>query len=194
MPNNFSFVIEGLLAGMERPGTFARLRNDLEFLQLQRIRAIVSLTESPLDKPFIEEFGFRYLHLPVTDFMPPSPGQIEEFLRFLRAAEADGIAVVVHCGAGLGRTGTLLACALVSRGLAAGEAIDQVRTLRPYSIETIEQEDCVRRFAEALAKSDVRGNMRNVADKQWGQAGGPEPDQGQSTEENGGPNDPAAQA
>ncbi|HYG74605.1 MAG TPA: dual specificity protein phosphatase family protein [Planctomycetota bacterium] len=152
MPNNFSFVIDGVLAGMERPGTFSKLRDDLEFLKLHKIHAIVSLTETPLERAFIDEFGFRYLHLPIADFTAPSIEQIEKFLTFQRKAEADTLATVVHCGAGLGRTGTMLACALVSRGLSAEAAIDHVRTQRPYSIETLEQEDAVRAYAEFLAK------------------------------------------
>jgi len=152
MPNNFSFVIEGILAGMERPGTFARLRDDLEFLKLQKINAIISLTETQLERAFVEEFGFRYLHLPIADFTPPTIEQIERFLSFQRKAEADRLATVVHCGAGLGRTGTMLACALVSRGMNPEASIDRIRTLRPYSIETVEQEDCVRHYAEVLAK------------------------------------------
>lgn len=152
MPHNFSFVIENVLAGMERPGTFAKLREDLEYLKIHKINAIVSLTETPLERAFIEEFGFRYLHMPVQDFTPPSCEQIEKFLSFQRRAEADTLATVVHCGAGLGRTGTMLACALVARGMPAEAAIDRVRTLRPYSIETVEQEDCVRHYAEVLAK------------------------------------------
>jgi atypical dual specificity phosphatase len=160
MPHNFSFLIEGVLAGMERPGTFSKLRNDLEFLQSKNIRAIVSLTETPLEQVFIEEFSFRYLHLPVMDFTAPTLDQVRQFLEFQRAAEAEGQAVLVHCGAGLGRSGTMLACALVSRGMTAQEAIDKIRTLRPYSIETLEQEDCVRRFAEVLAKSPEQGNMQ----------------------------------
>jgi len=152
MPNNFSFVIEGVLAGMERPGTFARLRDDLEFLKLHKIHSIVSLTEHPLERAFIDEFGFRYLHLPVADFTPPSIEQIEKFLSFQRRSEADTLATVVHCGAGLGRTGTMLACVLVSRGVPPEAAIDHVRTQRPYSIETVEQEDSIRHYAEVLAK------------------------------------------
>ncbi|MFH0939501.1 MAG: dual specificity protein phosphatase family protein [Planctomycetota bacterium] len=148
MPRNFSFVIVGILAGMERPGTFHKLREDMEFLKSNNIGAIVSLTESKIETFFLEEFGFRYLHLPVADFTPPTFDQIDQFLHFQRAAEVEKIATLVHCGAGLGRTGTLLACALVTRGLSAEDAIKCIRTLRPYSIETIEQENCVRHYAE----------------------------------------------
>ena len=160
MPNNFSFVISGTLAGMERPGTFARLRDDLEFLKMRRISAIVSLTEAALEKAFIEEFGFRYLHLPLADFTPPTPIQVDEFIKFQRDSEGAGLATVVHCGAGLGRTGTMLACALVSRGFAAELAINRIRILRPYSIETIEQENAIRLYADVVAKRQSGGIIR----------------------------------
>ncbi|MEI6232990.1 MAG: dual specificity protein phosphatase 23 [Planctomycetota bacterium] len=159
MPANFSFVIENVLAGMERPGSFARLREDFEFLKDEKISAIVSLTETPLERAFVEEFGFRYLHLPITDFTPPSIAQIDAFILFLKKAEADSLATVVHCGAGMGRTGTMLACALVTRGRSADAAIEQVRELRPHSIETAEQEECIEDYAEIVAKrrgDDIR--------------------------------------
>ncbi len=152
MPANFSFVIDGVLAGMERPGTFARLRDDLEFLKDHKISAIVSLTETPLERAFVEEFGFRYLHLPIADFTPPSVAQIDTFVDFVKTAERDNLATVVHCGAGMGRTGTMLACALVARGCSADEAIDRVRELRPHSIETMDQEECIADYADILAR------------------------------------------
>jgi atypical dual specificity phosphatase len=160
MARNFSFVIANVLAGMERPGTFAKLREDIEFLKMQGISAIVSLTETRLEKAFIEEFGFHYLHLPVADFTPPNTAQIDQFLNFQRSVEAEGLATVVHCGAGLGRTGTMIACALVSRGYPAVAAIDRVRTVRPYSIETVEQEECVYDYAKVFAKRTKGGSMR----------------------------------
>ena len=163
MPGNFSFVIDGVLAGMERPGTCARLREDFEFLKDQHVGAIVSLTETPLDRVFLEEFGFDYLHLPIPDFSPPSIEQVDRFIDFLKAVEKKSHACVLHCGAGLGRTGTMLACALVARGVSADEAVERVRMVRPFSIETFEQEDCIACYADLLARrreDDIEGQIK----------------------------------
>lgn len=143
MPSNYTVVIDGVLAGMERPGSSVPLVKDLEFLKEEGIGAIVSLTLEPLEPALIQEFGLRYLHLPVPDFAAPTLGQVRRFSQFLQQAEADGLATVVHCGAGHGRTGTMLACALVVRGRKALDAIRELRMLRPGYIETPEQENLV---------------------------------------------------
>ncbi|NWV54479.1 DUS23 phosphatase, partial [Daphoenositta chrysoptera] len=50
-----------------------------------------------------------------------------------------------------GRTGTLLACYLCrARRLPAGDAIREIRRLRPGSVETPEQEQAVIRFCRCL--------------------------------------------
>ena len=156
MPRNFGFVIDRVLAGMARPGTFSTLREDLTFLREQGIGAIVSLTELPLDHALIAEMDCRYLHLSVLDFTPPSLDQVAEFMAFYTRARKDEVAVVVHCAAGRGRTGTLLACALVHGGMGAEEAINRVRQLRPASIETMAQEDRIRDY-EKVARHKADG-------------------------------------
>lgn len=148
MAANFSFVIDGELAGMACPGRFADLGEDLAFLRRQGVRAIVSLTEYPLDQRTVEAFGFQYLHLPILDYHAPTLSQARTFLGFFARQRADG-AVVVHCAAGQGRTGTILACALVQRGMTAEEAIRTVRRIRPPSIDTDAQEAFVHAFMRA---------------------------------------------
>ncbi len=147
---NFSYILPGELAGCARPGRGGALGNDLVELRGQGIGALVSLTETPLVKSVLEEMGFRYLHLPIRDFTPPTRGQLKDFVDFVDCCVADRIAVAAHCAAGMGRTGTMLAAYLVVRGRTAKEAIAEVRQVRPGSVETIEQERCVIDFQKTV--------------------------------------------
>jgi hypothetical protein len=56
--------------------------------------------------------------------------------------------VLIHCRAGLGRTGLVAACLLVDFGATPQEAINSVRAARPNTIETAEQERYVRSRSE----------------------------------------------
>ena len=148
----FSFVLASELAGSSRPGMLRPLAEDLAELARAGIGAGVSLTESPLDAGALAASEMKWIHLPVPEFTPPSPAQIERFIEFTDRNLAAGRAVVVHCGAGLGRTGTMLACYLVRRGESAGAAIRRVREARPFSVETLDQEAAVAAFAEARGR------------------------------------------
>ncbi|NOZ20493.1 MAG: hypothetical protein GXP25_05320 [Planctomycetes bacterium] len=149
MPHNFSWLIEGEIAGMARP---VDLRKDLEFLQDEGIGGIVSFTESPLQQALIDEFGIEYRHIPVPDYTAPSTEQIEQFVNFVRQMARKKKAVVSHCFAGKGRTGTMLACYLVAKGRSAKDAIAEVRRLRPGAIETSSQEDAIERYAQRVRR------------------------------------------
>jgi atypical dual specificity phosphatase len=140
---NFSWLIEGEIAGMAKPASSVY---DFEFLKEKGFEAIVSLTEFPLSEVLIEEFGFSVKHIPVRDFEAPTLEQIEDFVAFAENARSEGKKLVVHCDAGIGRTGTMLACYLVSKGYSATDAIEEVRIRRPGSLETIEQEEVVLKY------------------------------------------------
>jgi atypical dual specificity phosphatase len=139
--NDFSWLIEGKLAGMARPDP-----SDAEELRELGITAVVCLTRRPVFAA--PPKGMKLLHLPVVDMSAPTQAQLEEATRFLDEAIEGGGRAVVHCLAGQGRTGTVLAAYLVSKGEEPEEAIHRVRRARPGSIETAEQEHAVHLFAE----------------------------------------------
>ena len=147
LPRNFSWLIESKLAGCGRPETEAELRG----LKRVGIKAIISLTGTPLTPEPVKQLGFDYFHSPISG--APSPTQLSEITEFIEARNAESKPVLVHCGEGQGRTGTVLAAYLVSKGATADEAIDKVREVRPGSIQNAEQENAIRLFERTLRKT-----------------------------------------
>jgi len=157
MLRNFRFVVKGKLAGMAHPGYRDTLPKALEELRRKGIGAIVSLDEEGLPDDLVADHGFAYRHYPVDDFSAPSMEQAKAFVQFVDEQLGRGHAVVAHCWAGIGRTGTLLACYLIHTGHSAREAENMVR--RIGGIESREQEDFLIEF-EALDRpsGDKRKN------------------------------------
>ena len=59
--------------------------------------------------------------------------------------------VMVHCLAGLGRTGTLLACYLIKyQKMSADKAIQKLRDERPGSIQSVPQEEIIFQFEKYI--------------------------------------------
>jgi atypical dual specificity phosphatase len=152
---NFSWVVDDRLAGMAQPGVIARLADDLAYLAEQDITLLVSLTENVLDPQALSAAGLETLHIPVKDFTAPTQEQLRTFVAEVERRQKNNEAVGVHCGAGLGRTGTFLAAWFVSRGMTAPAAIAEVRRLRPGSIETATQERAIAEYAAAFAAEPV---------------------------------------
>jgi atypical dual specificity phosphatase len=143
-PDAFSWIDKPLVAGLARPSSAA----ELAWLREQGIELLISLTEDPPHRSWINDAGLFLIHIPVEDLAPPTQEQLDASIAAIRKAHARNWGVGVHCGAGLGRTGTVLACYLVSQGMSGKNAIARVRRLRPSSIETAEQERAVMQFAE----------------------------------------------
>jgi atypical dual specificity phosphatase len=119
----------------------------LAALAMQGISVVINLHERAHAPARLARHGLAEVHIPVRDFTAPAPAVLERGVVAIQAALAAHQRVAVHCGAGLGRTGTLLACYLVAEGLSADAAIARMRALRPGSVETREQEAAVVEYA-----------------------------------------------
>ncbi len=137
--------------------TFDRSEVWSSFLD-EEIKLVVILTEQQeylvyarKDLPaFYRSQGLDILHLPVPDMgIPEDIVGWEQGLERASKAAREGSNVVVHCLAGIGRTGTFLAClAKENLGLDGRNAIEWVRKTLPGAMENVDQEEFVIQYGE----------------------------------------------
>jgi protein-tyrosine phosphatase len=71
---------------------------------------------------------FRWLNLPLPNFgVPLDPVAFRREIARIADDVRGGDAVLLHCAAGLGRTGTAAACVLKALGVESEEALERVR-------------------------------------------------------------------
>lgn len=156
-PLDIWWVEPGVLAGGSMPFIHPQRRqipgapldafpDELPALWQAGIRAIVCLLNLPGVAATYSAAGFVSHLMPIFDGEAPTIEQFQQFLRFLSEQRALRHPVLVHCEAGIGRTGTVLAGYLVDGGAAPDAAILLVRALRRGAIETESQ----LRFIHAL--------------------------------------------
>ncbi len=142
-PNGFSWVEKPLLAALARPSS----PEDLAWLKQQGIEVLVSLTEDRLRRDWAENAGLLVFHEPLEDMEAPSQDALDRVVSALQRATQQKMPAAIHCEAGQGRTGVVLAAFFVAKGFTAQNAMGHVRRLRPGSIETDEQAEAVELFA-----------------------------------------------
>ncbi len=98
-------------------------------------------------RDWVNDSGMLVVHEPVVDMEAPTQEQLDHCMSVIARANEKNMGVAVHCGAGLGRTGVVIAAYFVHKGQTARDAIARVRRLRPGSIETEEQAEAVMEFA-----------------------------------------------
>jgi len=138
------------------------LNSDLKVINDWEARALVSLIEAKemeiygvADLPGkVAALGIEYVHLPVVDMDIPDAAFDILWLdsgKKLRSYLRSGQRIVLHCLAGLGRTGMIAAKLLIELGIEQDEAIRMVRTARPGTIQTMFQELYVKQCQQLTA-------------------------------------------
>jgi len=152
--------LQGLF--MEKPPNFSRFtetvyasglpstKNHIRFLEKIGVSAIVSLTEQPLPSKLLEKTEIVYSHFPLKDHQPARPEDLMQIVKEIKRLVENGGNVLVHCQAGLGRTGMVLAAYIMAtEGLGWRESLAKVRQLRPGSVEK-NQEKTLEEFERLL--------------------------------------------
>jgi len=144
-PDNFSWLIEGKLAGSAIPTS----KDEIKWIQEEGVKSIVTIREEPLDEDWIN--GMNYLHVLSNDMGVPSFDDLKSSVDYIHKKIQNKEPVLVHCLAGLGRTGTILACYLIKyEKMSAVNAIQHVREKRYGSIQSLVQEEMIFQYENFL--------------------------------------------
>lgn len=131
-PRNFSFIDE-FVAGSALISSV----DEADWLAANGIATVISLVELSqevgrrLDDLGIERFSF-----PVDEFEAPPIEVLHRIVSLIEERTRAGRRVLVHCFAGCGRTGTVLASYLISKGMTPEEALSHLNSRRSCSLES----------------------------------------------------------
>lgn len=157
---NFAWVWPDKLAGCRSP----RSTGDISKLRKLGIRAVVRLELFTVSTESLRTADIDDCPEPVADFKAPTQDQIDRMVRFALRAIAQRKPTAASCGAGYGRTATLLACVLIACGSGVEESLQEVaRSNSHRHPETAEQTEAIHLFAHRLATDEnLRRSLASV--------------------------------
>jgi len=147
-PRGFLWLLKGKLAGTPLPGVFFDEEYDLKALNRVGVTHLISTTLKPVSDSKLKAFGITGYRFPIKDMGIPTLAQAIEVCEHIDQIIERGGIVAVHCRAGLGRTGTILALYLIWKNNDAMIALEKVRSIEPRWVQSEQQVKFLDVFSE----------------------------------------------
>ena len=157
---------DGFLAVMAKPVPGERIGDEFSGLFNAGLRQVVSLLEDHEayelgladENKLCQKHGLSFVSYPIPDHgLPPTVDGFRELTKAIYHASAGGRSTVVHCRAGIGRTGLVAAGVLLHAAFGVEEAFDRISKRRGVEVpDTQEQREWLdASFEEIVRKEDL---------------------------------------
>lgn len=176
-PRNMSWIIPGKVAGSSMPKREEQIKGFEEF----GITTVINMMdENEVKLSIYKNSPISHHIFGIPNRTAPSIQMMDTIMNIMEDTVGLGGSVLIHCGGGVGRAGTVLACYILKHGITgklnrnfatqltynATSCVEELRKLRPKSIESDEQEKGISDYNSHLwelsAEKDEDDKIYNI--------------------------------